>query len=43
MRKKHVAASSKCARCNRSATNGTTEESLDPGEGSSQLRPQDER
>jgi len=42
MRKKYVAASSKCARCNRSATNGT-EESLDPGEGSSQPRPQDER
>lgn len=35
--------SSKCARCNRSATNGNTEEPFDPGEGPSQPRPQEER
>ena len=38
-----IDASSKCARCNRSTTNGNTEEQLDPGEGPSQLSSQDER
>lgn len=39
---KYVDASSKCARCNRSATNDNMEEQ-DPGEGPSQPPPQDER
>lgn len=40
---KYVDASSKCARCNRSATNGNREEQYDPGEGPSQSQQQHER